>query len=36
MEQSGFGPGQDQAYKGATYGWQRFIGKLEEVAGGIQ
>jgi uncharacterized protein YndB with AHSA1/START domain len=35
MEQSGFGPGQDQAYKGATYGWQRFLGNLERVVGGL-
>src|ERR1700744_2610299 len=31
MEQSGFGANQDAAYKGATYGWQNFIGKLENV-----
>jgi uncharacterized protein YndB with AHSA1/START domain len=31
MEHSGFGPGQDAAYKGATYGWKGFIGKLDEV-----
>jgi len=31
MEQSGFGPGQDANYKGAQYGWQRFIGKMEQV-----
>jgi uncharacterized protein YndB with AHSA1/START domain len=35
MEQSGFGPDQDQAYKGATYGWQRFLGNLERVVGGL-
>jgi uncharacterized protein YndB with AHSA1/START domain len=34
MEQSGFGPDQDAAYKGATYGWQRFFGRLEQVLGG--
>jgi uncharacterized protein YndB with AHSA1/START domain len=33
MEQSGFGPGQEHAYKGATYGWQKFIGSLERVVG---
>jgi uncharacterized protein YndB with AHSA1/START domain len=36
MEHSGFGPDQDAAYKGATYGWQKFIGGLERVAGGLQ
>jgi uncharacterized protein YndB with AHSA1/START domain len=35
MEQSGFGPDQDANYKGATYGWQKFIGGLERVAGGL-
>jgi uncharacterized protein YndB with AHSA1/START domain len=35
MEQSGFGPDQDANYKGANYGWQRFIGNLERVAGGL-
>jgi uncharacterized protein YndB with AHSA1/START domain len=33
MEQSGFGPDQLQAYNGAKYGWQRFIGGLEKVLG---
>jgi uncharacterized protein YndB with AHSA1/START domain len=33
MEHSGFGPDQEQAYKGAGYGWQNFIGKLEDVVG---
>jgi uncharacterized protein YndB with AHSA1/START domain len=36
MEQSGFGPDQDAAYKGATYGWQRFIGGLERVVAELQ
>jgi len=31
MEQTGFGPDQDAAYKGANYGWQKFIGNLERV-----
>jgi uncharacterized protein YndB with AHSA1/START domain len=31
MEQSGFGPDQDHAYKGAKYGWQKFLGNLEHV-----
>jgi uncharacterized protein YndB with AHSA1/START domain len=29
MQHSGFTPDQDQAYKGATYGWQRFLTNLE-------
>jgi len=36
MEQSGFGPGQDANYKGAQYGWQKFIGGLERVVTGLQ
>jgi uncharacterized protein YndB with AHSA1/START domain len=35
MEQSGFGPNQDAAYKGAGYGWQKFIGQLERVVAEI-
>jgi uncharacterized protein YndB with AHSA1/START domain len=31
MEHSGFGANQDAAYKGATYGWQKFLGSLERV-----
>jgi uncharacterized protein YndB with AHSA1/START domain len=31
MEQSGFQPDQQQAYQGAKYGWQKFIGELERV-----
>jgi len=31
MEQSGFGPEQENNYQGATHGWQRFIGTLEQV-----
>lgn len=31
MEQSGFRPDQQQAYHGAQYGWQKFIGNLEHV-----
>jgi uncharacterized protein YndB with AHSA1/START domain len=33
MEHSGFGPDQEQAYKGAGYGWQNFIKNLEAVVG---
>jgi uncharacterized protein YndB with AHSA1/START domain len=36
MEQSGFGPDQDANYKGAKYGWNKFIGNLERVVGGMQ
>ncbi|WP_158944602.1 SRPBCC domain-containing protein [Granulicella sp. S190] len=36
MEQSGFGLDQDAAYKGANYGWQKFIGGLERVVAGLQ
>jgi len=35
MEHSGFGPDQDAAYKGANYGWQKFIGNLERVVAGL-
>ena len=31
MEQSGFVPGQEAAYAGARYGWQKFFGQLEQV-----
>ncbi len=31
MEQSGFRSEEDAYYKGASYGWQKFIGNLEEV-----
>jgi uncharacterized protein YndB with AHSA1/START domain len=36
MEHSGFGPDQDAAYKGANYGWQKFIGGLERVVARLQ
>ncbi len=36
MEHSGFGADQDAAYKGAGYGWQKFIGNLERVVTGLQ
>ena len=35
MEQSGFREDQEAAYKGAGYGWQKFIGGLERVVGEI-
>jgi uncharacterized protein YndB with AHSA1/START domain len=31
MEQSGFSPEHQAAYKGAQYGWQKFFGGLESV-----
>lgn len=36
MEHSGFRADQEAAYKGANYGWQRFIGNLERVVVGLQ
>ena len=35
MEQSGFGPQDDNNYKGASYGWQRNIEVLEKVVAGL-
>ena len=32
MEQSGFGPGTENNYRGAQYGWAQFLEKLEKVA----
>ena len=34
MEHSGFRPDQQQAFGGAKYGWQRFLGALERVLDG--
>jgi uncharacterized protein YndB with AHSA1/START domain len=36
MEHFGFGPDQEASYKGAHYGWQKFIGGLERVVAGLQ
>jgi uncharacterized protein YndB with AHSA1/START domain len=36
MEQSGFRQDQQQAYQGATYGWQRFLSSLEQVLGKME
>ncbi|MGA8087623.1 MAG: SRPBCC domain-containing protein [Terracidiphilus sp.] len=36
MEQSGFPSEEGANYKGAKYGWTSFIGKLENVVGGLQ
>ena len=35
MEQSGFRPDQQQAYRGAKAGWQQFFGNLEQVVARI-
>lgn len=31
MEQSGFASDQDRAYKGAKYGWQNFLNRLDRL-----
>lgn len=36
MEHTGFRSDQDAAYKGANYGWQKFIGGLERVVAGLK
>jgi len=36
MEHAGFRPDQEANYKGAKYGWQKFIGNLERVVGGLE
>ena len=33
MEQSGFRPEEEANYRARAYGWQRFVGGLERVAG---
>jgi len=35
MEQSGFRPDQEANYRGASYGWQKFLGNLDKVVGGL-
>lgn len=35
MEQSGFRAEEEANYKGASYGWQRFLGGLERVVAGL-
>jgi len=35
MEQSGFPSEESASYKGANYGWQKFLGNLERVVGGL-
>ena len=36
FEQSGFAENQEANYKGAKYGWQKFIGNLERVVDALQ
>jgi uncharacterized protein YndB with AHSA1/START domain len=31
MDQAGFRPDQEQAYRGAQYGWQKFFANLEQL-----
>ena len=35
MEQTGFRPDQKQNYNGAKYGWQHFLGRLDQVVAGL-
>jgi uncharacterized protein YndB with AHSA1/START domain len=35
FEQTGFRSEQDANYKGATYGWTKFIANMERVVGGL-
>ena len=35
MEQSGFGPGQEANYRGAQFGWNRFLDNLVRVVGDL-
>ena len=35
MEQTGFRPDQKQNYNGAKYGWQHFLGQLDQVLAGM-
>jgi uncharacterized protein YndB with AHSA1/START domain len=35
VEQSGFPSTDSPSYKGASYGWKSFLGKLEQVVGGL-
>jgi uncharacterized protein YndB with AHSA1/START domain len=36
VEQSGFRPDQEANYKGAMYGWKKFMGGLEQVVAGLE
>jgi len=35
MEQSGFRPQDENNYRGASYGWQKFVGNLEQVVAAL-
>ena len=35
MEHAGFPSNRQAAYQGASYGWQEFLGNLEQVLGGL-
>jgi uncharacterized protein YndB with AHSA1/START domain len=35
MEHAGFRPDQEANYKGANYGWQKFLGGLERIVAGL-
>jgi hypothetical protein len=35
MEQSGFGAEDEANYRGASYGWERYIGALERVTAAL-
>jgi uncharacterized protein YndB with AHSA1/START domain len=35
MEQTGFPSEESASYKGASYGWTKFIGNMERVVGGL-
>ncbi|HKW53385.1 MAG TPA: SRPBCC domain-containing protein [Stellaceae bacterium] len=36
MEQSGFRAEDEANYRGANYGWQKYVAALERVAGGLR
>lgn len=36
VEQAGFRPDQEANYKGAQYGWKKFMGNLEHVVAGLE
>jgi uncharacterized protein YndB with AHSA1/START domain len=36
VEQAGFRPDQEANYKGAQYGWKKFMGNLEHVIAGLE
>jgi uncharacterized protein YndB with AHSA1/START domain len=36
MDHSGFPSTDSMSYKGATYGWQNFLGKLDQLLGGLE